>query len=60
MTKRLDVLTAAEVADELRISVGSVRKMAQKGDLIGRKVGDEWRFLLADVEAFARGERLAA
>jgi excisionase family DNA binding protein len=40
----LEVLTAADAADLLRTAEQTVIEMAERGDLPGRKVGDEWRF----------------
>jgi excisionase family DNA binding protein len=39
-----DVLTAAEAADLLRTDEETVEAMAKKGELPGRKLGDDWRF----------------
>lgn len=39
-----DVLTPAEVAALLRVDEKTVTKMADKCELPGRKLGDEWRF----------------
>src|SRR3954453_19324880 len=40
----LEVLTAAEAAALLRSDDETVEKMAESGELPGRKIGDEWRF----------------
>jgi excisionase family DNA binding protein len=40
----LEVLTAAEAADLLRTTEETVIELAQRGDLPGRKLGEEWRF----------------
>jgi excisionase family DNA binding protein len=39
-----DVLTAAEAAQLLRVGEGTVRELAARGDLPGRKLGRQWRF----------------
>jgi excisionase family DNA binding protein len=39
-----EVLTLAEVADLLRVDEEAVAGLAEKGELPGRKLGDEWRF----------------
>ncbi|MFL5782199.1 MAG: helix-turn-helix domain-containing protein [Thermoleophilaceae bacterium] len=39
-----DVLTTAEAADLLRTDEETVEAMAKKGELPGRKLGDDWRF----------------
>jgi excisionase family DNA binding protein len=39
-----DVLTTAEAAELLRTDEETVEAMAKKGELPGRKLGDDWRF----------------
>src|SRR3954470_13109494 len=39
-----DVLSPAEVADLLQVEEELVTGLAEKGELPGRKLGDEWRF----------------
>jgi excisionase family DNA binding protein len=39
-----EVLSPAEVADLLQVEERLVRKLADSGDLPGRKIGKEWRF----------------
>src|SRR5919201_3964949 len=39
-----EVLSPAEVADLLQVEERLVRKLADSGELPGRKIGDEWRF----------------
>jgi excisionase family DNA binding protein len=43
-SEALEVLTAAEAAALLRTDEETVDKMAESGELPGRKVGQEWRF----------------
>lgn len=38
------VLTPAAAADLLQVSEDDVRRLAEAGELPGRRVGDEWRF----------------
>ena len=40
----VEVLSPAEVADLLQVEKELVAKLAETGDLPGRKIGDEWRF----------------
>jgi excisionase family DNA binding protein len=40
----VEVMTAAEVAELLRSDETTVTEMADRGDLPGRKLGEEWRF----------------
>src|SRR3954447_25818267 len=39
-----EVLSPAEVADLLQVEEELVTELAEKGELPGRKLGDEWRF----------------
>src|SRR3954454_7465391 len=39
-----EVLSPAEVADLLQVEEELVAELADKGELPGRKIGDEWRF----------------
>lgn len=39
-----EVLTVEEVAQLLRVDEAAIAAMAGKGELPGRKLGDEWRF----------------
>src|SRR4051812_25709900 len=39
-----EVLSPAEVADLLQVDEEVVTKLADEGDLPGRRIGDEWRF----------------
>src|SRR3954449_3638186 len=39
-----EVLSPAEVADLLQVDEEVVAELADKGDLPGRRLGDEWRF----------------
>jgi excisionase family DNA binding protein len=40
-----DVLTAEQAAELLQTDAATVRELAEAGDLPGRRVGGEWRFL---------------
>ncbi len=39
-----DVLTLEEAAELLRVSVDALRTRAERGEVPGRRLGDEWRF----------------
>jgi excisionase family DNA binding protein len=39
-----EVLTLAQLADLLQIDEDTARELAEKGELPGRRLGDEWRF----------------
>ena len=47
-----EILEAKEVATLFKVSVRSITRLAEKGELIGFKVGDLWRFQRSDVEAY--------
>ena len=50
-----DVLDAAGVAQLLDADEAAVVELAEAGDLPGRKVGGDWRFLRASVLAWLGG-----
>src|SRR3954451_19138185 len=53
-----EVLSPAEVADLLQVDEELVTKLADKGDLPGRRLGDEWRFSrTAVLEGLGAGDR---
>lgn len=39
-----EVLTLEEASELLRLGAGTVRRLAQRGELPGRKLGQQWRF----------------
>src|SRR5438128_12323869 len=39
-----EVLTLAQLAELLRVEEETVRDLAERGELPGRKIGGEWRF----------------
>lgn len=48
------VMTIDEVADYLKLPKSTVYKLAQKGELPGRKIGRRWRFSRAQLEQWLR------
>ena len=50
-----DVLTAAQTAELLQTGEDAVVALAESGDLPGRRIGDEWRFLRAAVLQWLAG-----
>jgi excisionase family DNA binding protein len=52
----LEVLTLEQLATVLSLAVAAVLELAERGDLPGRKIGDEWRFSRAAVMAWLGGE----
>ena len=47
-----DYLTIPEVAERLRVSAKTVRRLLKRGELRGLKVGSQWRIAVADLAAF--------
>jgi excisionase family DNA binding protein len=50
-----EVLTVDEAAELLQVAPGEVTALAEGGDLPGRKIGEEWRFLRRAVLAWLGG-----
>lgn len=52
-----DIMTSTEVADLLRVSVGSVRRWTRDGKLKGYQLGGHgsWRYIRKDVLTFLLG-----
>lgn len=51
-----EVLTVDETADLLSVSPATIRDLARKGEIPGRKVGKEWRFVRFAVLAWVSGD----
>lgn len=49
-----DVMTVQEVSTYLRLAESTVYKLAQEGQLPGRKVGGRWRFSRQGIETWLR------
>lgn len=52
-----DILDTKEVAKLLKVSTRTITKLAERGELIGFKVGDLWRFQRSEVEAFIESQK---
>ena len=52
-----DVMTLAEVAEWLQVDEEAVEELAKKGELPGRRIGDEWRFARQAVLDWLAAER---
>ena len=59
MGEASDIMTIDEVATYLRLGRRAVYRLAQSGELPGRKILNRWRFHLKDVEAWVRQGRRA-
>ena len=46
-------LTIEEVANLLKVSSKTVRRLVQKGELPGFRVGNQWRFKAEQIESWA-------
>lgn len=53
------LLTAAEVAEHLRVDVYTVRRWCHRGELTGHRIGKTWRIDPADLQAFLRERRVS-
>jgi len=51
-----EYLEPKEVAQMLKVSVRTITRLAEKGDLVGFKVGDLWRFRKSDIDAYVEGQ----
>lgn len=40
----MQIMTAQEAADYLRVALDTVRRLVSQGKIPGRKVGGQWRF----------------
>ena len=49
-----EVLTLYEAAAFLRVSEATIRSMAQRGELPGRQIKQEWRFLKSALQDWLR------
>jgi len=56
----IEVLTAAEAAEILRLHVITLRELARQGRVPARKVGREWRFVRSQLERWLEGQENGA
>ncbi len=56
MREDVEVLTADEAAEFLRVSTKTILSLARDGSLPGEKVGRAWRFVRADLLDYVRGQ----
>lgn len=56
----LELLTIGEVAALLRVSRDVVYRLANDGDLAGRKIGRAWRFPRQTIEEYALARSAAS
>lgn len=56
------IMTSSEVANYLKVHLGSVRRWTRNGELKGYRLGErgDWRYLRRDVLAFLRSYSQAA
>lgn len=47
-----EILTLDEVATEIRMSKDYVRKQCESGALVAKKLGNRWRIIRRDLDAF--------
>ncbi|MGL6344577.1 MAG: helix-turn-helix domain-containing protein [Waterburya sp.] len=51
-----NILTLEETSEYLRLPVETVLNQALKGNIPGRKIEDDWRFLKAAIDEWLRAE----
>ncbi len=51
-----DILTLEEAADYLRLSIETVTSQALKGNIPGRKIENDWRFLKSAIDDWLRSK----
>ena len=49
-----EIMTTEEVAEYLRTSVESIKRMARQGDMPAAKVGRNWRFRKGDIDGISK------
>lgn len=54
------LLTSEEVAEHLKVEVVTVRRLVNRGELAAYRVGGEFRFSRADLEAYLQQQRVPA
>lgn len=52
-----EILEPKDVAQLLKVSIRTVTRLAEKGELLGFKVGDLWRFHSSDVEDYIERQK---
>lgn len=50
-----EVFTMQELSDYLKISVHTLYKLSQKGEVPGRKIGKQWRYIRQEIDKWLRG-----
>ncbi len=55
-----DILTLKQVAELLKISPLTVHRLTQKGALPGSKIGSQWRYWRANIEALLKHPRMSS
>ncbi len=52
------MLTIEDVADQLKVSVMTVRRMVGRGEIPAYAIGGQWRFKEAEVQAYIDSQRV--
>jgi excisionase family DNA binding protein len=52
-----DLLTVGDVADELRVSPTTVRRLIRRGELRAHALGSQYRITREDLDTFLAGAR---
>lgn len=56
MSKPDEIMTVKELATYLKLAESTVYKLAQEGEIPGRKIGGNWRFSLEQINKWMAGE----
>lgn len=56
MSKPDAIMTVKELANYLKLAESTVYKLAQEGEIPGRKIGGNWRFSLEQINKWMAGE----
>jgi excisionase family DNA binding protein len=57
MTVASEILESKDVAQMLKVSIRTVTRLADRGELIGFKVGDLWRFHRSDIDSYIEAQK---
>ena len=52
--ERAEIITMSELASYLNCHEATIRRLLQKGDIPGFKLGSDWRFNLRSIEEWRR------
>lgn len=53
-----ELYTVQQVAEKFEVHPETIRRLAKKGELPAKKIGNEWRFTEADLQAFLESAKV--